>query len=38
MRKNIKSLLTFNVTADVQLIAFIMEKMHYMLLNKIYMT
>ena len=28
MRKNIKSLLTFNVTADVQLIAFIMEKMH----------
>ncbi len=28
MRKNIKSLLTFNVTVDVQLIAFIMEKMH----------
>lgn len=28
MRKNIKSLLTFNVTAEAQLIAFIMEKMH----------
>lgn len=28
MRRNIKSLLTFNVTAEAQLIAFIMEKMH----------
>lgn len=28
MRRNIKSLLSFNVTAEAQLIAFIMEKMH----------
>ncbi len=28
MRRNIKSLLTFKVTAETQLIAFIMEKMH----------
>lgn len=28
MRRNIKSLLTFRVTAETQLIAFIMEKMH----------
>ncbi|MBQ8543373.1 MAG: RluA family pseudouridine synthase [Bacteroidaceae bacterium] len=28
MRRSIKSLLTFNVTAEAQLIAFIMEKMH----------
>lgn len=28
MRRNIKNLLTFNVTAEAQLIAFIMEKMH----------